>query len=456
MKRDQAEKHKGNILIVDDVLENLRLLSEILHQHGYKVRSVTNGSMALRTVQTKPPQLILLDIQMQGMNGYEVCDRLKSDPATREIPVIFLSALDELFNKVKAFEAGASDFITKPFHVEEVLARIESQLTIQRQKEQLKKEIKEREKIEQELANSRAFLASVLNSSLEGIAAFQSVRDRQGKIIDFEWLLANHVTANLLGIKPDTLPRFTLLNCYPILRQDPIFNLAISVVENNALVNQELCYNISGSKAWYHVVLVKLGDGFVINFRDITQYKEMEAELKRLANMDGLTQVANRRRFDECLQNEWRRCMREKHPLSLILCDVDFFKAYNDTYGHQAGDETLIQIAQAIFKSAKRAGDLVARYGGEEFAVVLPNTHASGAIEVAETIRMHVRELGIANINSAVSEYVTVSLGVSTVIPTKQISPELLVAAADRALYQAKSQGRDRVCFEKIPLTVEH
>jgi len=161
MKRDQAEKHKGNILIVDDVLENLRLLSEILHQHGYKVRSVTNGSMALRTVQTKPPQLILLDIQMQGMNGYEVCDRLKSDPDTREIPVIFLSAVDELFNKVKAFEVGASDFITKPFQVEEVLVRIENQLTIQRQKEQLKQEIKERKKTEEALANSRAFVASV-------------------------------------------------------------------------------------------------------------------------------------------------------------------------------------------------------------------------------------------------------------------------------------------------------
>ncbi len=450
MKRNQAEKHKGNILIVDDVLENLRLLSEILHQHGYKVRSVTNGSMALRTVQTKPPQLILLDIQMQGMNGYEVCDRLKSDPATREIPVIFLSAIDELLNKVKAFEVGASDFITKPFQVEEVLVRIENQLTIQRQKEQLKEEIKEREKTEQALAKSRAFLTSVLNSSLEGIAAFQAVRDRDGKIIDFEWLLANHVTTKLLGIEPDTLPRERLLEGYPNLREEPIFNLGISVVEHDAVVNQEFCCDRPKFKGWYHVVLVKLGDGFVINFRDITQHKEMEAELKRLANVDGLTQVANRRRFDECLQNEWRRCMREKHPLSLILCDVDSFKVYNDTYGHQAGDETLIKIAQAILKSVKRAGDLVARYGGEEFAVVLPNTHAPGAMEVGEVIRAQVRGLQIANIKSLVGGYVTVSLGVSTIIPTDRFSAELLIAAADRALYQAKSQGRDRVLFEKL------
>lgn len=450
MKKDQAEKHKGDILIVDDVLENLRLLSEILHQHGYKVRSVTNGAMALRTVQTKPPQLILLDIQMQGMSGYEVCDRLKSDPVTREIPIIFLSALDELFNKVKAFELGASDFITKPFHVEEVIVRIENQLTIQRQKEQLKQEIKEREKTEQALANSRAFLASVLNSSLEGIAAFHAVRDPQGKIIDFEWLLANHVTTKLLGIAPDTLPKQRLLEGYPNWREEPIFDLVISVVENDVVVNQEFYFDRPEVKGWYHVVLVKLGDGFVINFRDISQHKQMESELKRLANVDGLTQVANRRRFDECLQSEWRRCMREKHPLSLILCDVDSFKAYNDTYGHQAGDETLVKVAQAILNSVKRAGDLVARYGGEEFAVVLPNTHAAGALEVAEIIRQSVRDLGIPNVNSAVSEYVTVSLGVSTIIPIRQLAAESLVAAADRALYRAKSQGRDRAVFENL------
>jgi len=450
MKSDRHEPIKGNILIVDDVLENLRLLSEILQGQGYKVRNVTNGKMALKTVQTKPPELILLDIQMQGMDGYEVCASLKSDPTSSEIPVIFLSAIDRLIDKVKAFEVGGADFITKPFQVEEVLLRIENQLTIKRQKQRLQAEIKERQETEKALANSRAFLESVLNSSLDGIAAFQALRDAEGNVIDFEWLLANHVAARMLKTDPETLKGERLLTRWPQVREEALFNLAVSVVENQTIVKQEFCYDRADNQSWYHVVVMKLGDGCVVNFRDISQSKQMEQQLKRLANVDGLTQVANRRKFDECLETEWRRCMREQHPLSLILCDVDSFKLYNDTYGHQAGDDCLVKVAKGIRHSVKRPGDLVARYGGEEFAAILPNTHAAGAMEVAELIRAQVRGLQIPHAQSQVSRYVTVSLGVSTTIPTKKLSPELLVAAADKALYQAKSQGRDRVLFHQL------
>lgn len=452
MNSEPAEKNKGTILIVDDVLENLRLLSELLQTQGYKVRSVTNGKMALRTVKTKPPDLILLDIQMQGMDGYEVCASLKADRQTREVPVIFLSAVDRLTNKVKAFEVGGSDFITKPFQVEEVLVRIENQLTIQRQKQRLEQEIKERQQTEKKLADSRAFLESVLNSSIDGIAAFQAVRNPEGKIIDFEWLLANHVAAKLLKTDPESLKGKRLLEGWPKLQEMGLVNLAISVVENenNQVVKQEFCYERSEYQSWYHIVVVKLGDGCVVSFRDISQSKQMEEKLKQLANVDGLTQVANRRKFDEYLANEWRRCMREKHHLSLILCDVDSFKNYNDTYGHQAGDDCLVKVAKVIQETVKRPADLVARYGGEEFAIILPNTRATGAMIVAETIGKQILDLQIYHVNSPVSQYVTVSLGVSSIIPTVKFSPELLVAAADRALYQAKSAGRNRALFQEI------
>jgi two-component system cell cycle response regulator len=450
MNSDKSDPKKGIILIVDDVLENLRLLSEILQNQGYKVRSVTNGKMALRTVKTKPPDLILLDIQMQGMDGYEVCASLKADRQTREVPVIFLSAVDQLTNKVKAFEVGGSDFITKPFQVEEVLVRIENQLTIQRQKQRLEQEIQDRQQTEKELANYRAFLESVLNSSIDGISAFQAVRNPQGQIIDFEWLLANHVAAKILETDPESLKGQRLLEVLPKIQELGIFNLAISVVENNEIVKQEFCYDYPEISAWYHVVVIKLGDGCVVSFRDISQSKEMEAQLKRLASVDGLTQVANRRIFDEFLDSEWRRCQREKHSLSLILCDVDSFKLYNDNYGHQAGDDCLVKVAQGIRHSVKRPGDLVARYGGEEFAVILPNTHSAGAMAVAEVIRAQVRGLQIPHQKSQVCGYVTVSLGVSTIIPSVKLSPQLLIAAADKALYQAKSQGRDRAVFEKL------
>lgn len=176
-------------------------------------------------------------------------------------------------------------------------------------------------------------------------------------------------------------------------------------------------------------------------------YQKLEIanrELKRLAALDGLTGVANRRRFDEYLEAEWQRMAREKLPLSLILCDIDFFKKYNDTYGHQAGDACLRQVADALRFCARRSVDLVARYGGEEFAVILPNTTTTGAAQVAEDMRTAVNALEILHVQSAVSQHVTLSLGIACMYPTPNTSPTILVAAADAALYQAKAAGRNR------------
>ncbi|MCU0548010.1 MAG: PleD family two-component system response regulator [Leptolyngbya sp. Prado105] len=183
--------------------------------------------------------------------------------------------------------------------------------------------------------------------------------------------------------------------------------------------------------------------------QQVRLYQQLETanhELQRLAAIDGLTQVANRRRFDEYMQQEWQRMLREQLPLSLILCDIDCFKLFNDTYGHQAGDDCLRQVAQVIQNSAKRAIDLPARYGGEEFAVILPNTDQEGAILVAQDIQSGVKQLGISHAASKVCDTVTVSLGVSNTIPSVITSPELLINAADKALYQAKAEGRDRYC----------
>lgn len=166
-------------------------------------------------------------------------------------------------------------------------------------------------------------------------------------------------------------------------------------------------------------------------------------QLKYLASSDSLTRLANRRRFDTYLNQEWRRMGREQAPLSLILCDLDCFKMFNDTYGHLAGDECLRQVAQAIVQTVNRPADLVARYGGEEFAVILPNTTLEGAMRVAENIRHAVRDLAIAHANSPVDPYVTLSLGVTSIIPTADLSLSRLVAVADHGLYQAKASGRD-------------
>lgn len=184
-------------------------------------------------------------------------------------------------------------------------------------------------------------------------------------------------------------------------------------------------------------------------FQLYKELKEANRELQRLATLDGLTGVANRRRFDQYLDDEWWRMFREELPLSLILCDIDFFKKYNDTYGHQAGDACLRRVADALRFCAKRSVDLVARYGGEEFAIILPNTTTSGASQVAEEIRSVVNSLHIAHAASPVSEHVTISLGVASMFPKADTSPTILITEADVALYQAKASGRNR-CFAKL------
>jgi diguanylate cyclase (GGDEF)-like protein len=172
--------------------------------------------------------------------------------------------------------------------------------------------------------------------------------------------------------------------------------------------------------------------------------QKVNQELESLSCIDSLTGVANRRRFDRVLEQEWQRMTREEKPLSLIFCDVDHFKKYNDRYGHQAGDRCLQQVAKVIHASLLRSGDLAARYGGEEFAVILPNTDAPGAIEVAKRIKSQLANLQIAHGDSSIGKYITASLGVASLIPTSQNEPEFLIAQADKALYQAKEQGRDR------------
>ncbi|MCD8488710.1 MAG: diguanylate cyclase [Desertifilum sp.] len=176
-------------------------------------------------------------------------------------------------------------------------------------------------------------------------------------------------------------------------------------------------------------------------------YRDLETanqELERLACLDALTQLANRRRFDQYLDREWHRLAREGISLSLILCDVDYFKLYNDTYGHQAGDRCLQAVAKAICQAVKRPADLVARYGGEEFAVILPNTGATGAVQVAKIIQAEIQALEIAHPHSPCG-FVRLSIGVATTVPFGNAGASHLILAADAALYAAKKQGRDRV-----------
>lgn len=327
---------KGIILIVDDNPTNLGVLFDVLTDAGFKVLVAQDGESAIHKAKHAHPDVILLDVIMPGIDGFETCRRLKANESTQDIPVIFMTALSQTAVVVKGFELGAVDYITKPTQQEIVLARLMTHLTIQKLKRSLQ--------------------------------------------------------------------------------------------EQNARLQQE-----------------------------IQQREQVEAalqtanrQLQRLATLDGLTQLANRRRFDEYLDQVWRIGVREQQPLSLLLCDVDFFKLYNDSKGHQTGDECLQQVARSLKCAVKRPADLVARYGGEEFAVILPNTHGEGALQVAEGIRSSVRNLAIVHPQSPISEYVTLSVGVSCTVPNQDSSWAALLATADSALYQAKGSGRDRSVFTPL------
>lgn len=486
---------RASILIVDDQPDNLRTLAAILSTEGYKVRKAISGEIALETVRSQPPDLILLDIRMPQMDGYELCLTFKTDSAICEIPIIFLSALDDTADKVNAFAVGGADYITKPFQSEEVLVRIGHQLTIRRQQQQLKaqntqlqllltttKAISETDDFHSALKvtltqvcetigwdfgeawipNSDATVLECSRGWYARDATLESFRQQRKSLIftpnnglpgrvlvskQPEWIVDVSVAPSCLFFGSQIALDAELKTSLgiPIIFRDQVLAILVFFKKAKSEPEPQLIELVSA-------VAAQLGS-LMQRIKVEAALVEANHKLKYLATVDGLTGVANRRAFDEYLSREWLRLFREQLPLSLILGDVDFFKGYNDTYGHQAGDECLRKIANTIRILVKRPADLVARYGGEEFAVILPNTDIQGAIYLAETIRKGVEQLQIEHEESEVKEYVTLSLGVASVIPNPLVDLEALIAQADLALYCAKEQGRNRTVAENFMAT---
>ena len=296
--------NRSSILIVDDVPTNIHVLAEALRA-DHHIRVATNGPDALDVAKQLPqPDLILLDAMMPDMDGFEVCRRLKDAPETQHIPVVFVTAREDAVSEERGLNLGAVDYITKPFNLPIVRARVR----------------------------------------------------------------------NYLALKHKT---------------------------------------------------------------------DM---LESMAHIDSLTNIPNRRRFNETLDVEWRRCLRAKLPLSLLMIDVDHFKAYNDHFGHGAGDICLATIASTRAAELARPGDMVARYGGEEFTVVLPETDPEGALQTAERLRTAVIVKDFSKTVDGENRSVTVSIGCATILPQDDLDPIELIDAADKKLYQAKAAGRNRVC----------
>lgn len=265
----EAETPKGNILIVDDLIDNLHFLYDILTKQGYKIRSVTNGKMALRTIYNNPPDVILLDIKLPDIDGYKICSILKAQEETSDIPIIFLSALNEVFDKVKAFQVGGVDYITKPFQVEEVIARIQTHLTLQKQKRELKEEIEQHQQTAEILYQSRAILASLLNSSKHGIAAMEAIRDMiTGEITDFRYLLVNPMFAKIFGKEKEELNPSLGIKQFLNSLIPELFKKLVEVVETGESLEQEFLKENNMQNQLYELVAVKLADGIAMTVRE--------------------------------------------------------------------------------------------------------------------------------------------------------------------------------------------
>jgi diguanylate cyclase (GGDEF)-like protein len=297
------QKQKPRILIVDDEKINLKVLADLLKDEYAPVLAKSGEQALQHAFGDFPPDLILLDVIMPQMGGYEIIKHLKDNDKTKHIPVIFVTALKSIEDEEHGFKLGAVDYITKPFSPPIVKMRVHNHLRI------------------------------------------------------------------------------------------------------------------------------------------VHQYKLLD----QLAHLDGLTEISNRRRFDEVYQKEWARSMRNKTPFSLAMVDVDYFKQYNDHYGHAMGDIALQRIAKALDNVLRRPADLLARYGGEEFVMLLPETDAASAEIVAGRSLQVIVDLNIPHHFSKVADVVTVSMGLAMIYPDDKTSPKTFLETADQNLYQAKKGGRNRV-----------
>jgi diguanylate cyclase (GGDEF)-like protein/PAS domain S-box-containing protein len=415
-----ADPRKPAILIVDDAPDNLGVLRSMMLRQGYQTFVATSGDRALDIAQRVKPDLILLDVVMPGIDGLETCRRLKAHPATTRIPVIFMSARGETEDIVAGFDTGAADYIPKPLRLEEVCARVRAQLRLRgadTQSEQTDR------------------LRMIVNSMDQGLLIVEGCGRVQ---------YANPACDRYLGYAPEELVGRSLkdlLDCTePGCREDvdaPTYGTREVKIRHRDGALRAMDLTMTPMHA---------ADGlFVVLLHDITHHKRSEDALQRAALLDPLTKIANRRHFDAFLDKEWHRAIRNAQPLSLVVLDVDHFKLYNDTLGHAAGDVCLQKVAQTLQDHAARPTDLAARYGGEEFVLLFAETPAETAACLAEMIRAAVAALEIPNPRSTTSSWLTVSVGVATIVPTQLDAVDNLFVSADRAMYAAKAAGRNRV-----------
>jgi len=411
-KLNFIRKDKTKILVIDDTQKNLEVVGQLLSDNNFDVTAANNGERGIAIAKKVMPDVILLDVMMPDVDGYDVCRRLKSDPKTTVIPIIFLTAKTDSDDLVKGFEAGAVDYITKPFVKDELLARVNvhAELTIKSRQEKMLAEMLDKYALEIIIDNdgiikyvSTAFLR------LTGYAIEE--------LIDKSFDILKHPDS-FRSMLPDILD--SVKNKFTYYKE----------IDMRAKCGSKFIVNAFAEP-------VKSQDGQVKGAQcfmsDVTSKKELE----RLSITDKLTGLNNRQKLDQVLGYEFNQFQRYGTKFSVILMDLDDFKLVNDTLGHITGDKVLIKLAGILITNV-RDTDTTGRWGGEEFLVILPKASEEEASLVAEKLRKNIEKDDFD-----IDKPITTSLGVAEI--SESISITKLLSNADKALYKAKKEGKNKV-----------
>ncbi len=454
----------ARVLVVDDILPNVKLLEAKLSGEYYDVLTATSGAEALIKVETEAPDIVLLDVMMPEMDGFEVCRRIKANPLVAHIPVVMVTALTDSADRIKGLEAGADDFLSKPLNDVALMARVRSLVRLKMTID----EWKVREKTANQLGvmegtanamtepveNARILViedqsydaekfAAALKEDNDIVVTVQTGTEALERIREADYdLLA--VSLNLQG--EDGLRLCSHLRSSERTRSVPI--LMIATEDDMGRIAQGL---EMGAHDYIHRPVD--ANELLARVRTQVRRKRFQERLRStyeislsMALTDSLTGLYNRRYFEAHLQKLLQKTVEQKKSLCVLLMDIDHFKTFNDTYGHGIGDEVLKIFAQRV-KDSLRSFDLVARLGGEEFVVILPDVSVDMAHFIAERLRRTIGEVPFEVNVPEKQVTVTTSIG-GTLIDTEGHRTEDVLERADKALYEAKEDGRNRTVFE--------
>ncbi|NEX93872.1 PleD family two-component system response regulator [Caulobacter sp. 17J65-9] len=445
----------ARILVVDDVEANVRLLEAKLAAEYYDVLTAYDGPTALAVAAADQPDIILLDVMMPGMDGFQVCRRLKDDPLTRHIPVVLVTALDGRDDKLQGLEAGADEFLTKPVDDLVLFARVRSLTRLKlvidelRQREASGRRMGAIETAGARLngAGGRVLIVDDHERQAERMAAQLAVEHRPvieagpDKALLFARGPCDLVIVNLGAKGFDGLRLAAQIRSDEITRQTPILAVYEPAERARAVKSLDLGVNDLLARPIDDQELAARVRAQIRRKRYTDLLRDNLDRSLELAVTDPLTGLHNRRYMDSQLTALLRRAAKGGEPVAALIIDIDHFKGVNDAYGHDVGDEVLSEFAVRLATNV-RAIDLPCRYGGEEFVVVMPDTRLEDAHHIAERIRTQVAGSPFRVADGRELLSVTISIGVAS---GQGESPESLLRRADAALYEAKTAGRNRV-----------